>query len=143
MAWDGYITNLMAGTPPFVQEAAICGSDAGKESVWAATPGGQLAGVTVAEIKAMMSLDRSPLFASGLHLGGNKCTVLRDNLHTEEDNTLDVKMRPTATDPLSYSITIAKTVQTLIIVKGMKDIPGGKINIKASDMKTYLRKNGY
>lgn len=50
MAWDGYITNLMAGTPPFVQEAAICGSDAGKESVWAATPGGQLAGVTVSRL---------------------------------------------------------------------------------------------
>ncbi|XP_035621927.1 profilin-1-like [Oncorhynchus keta] len=143
MAWDGYITNLMSGTPPFVQEAAICGSEVGKESVWASTPGGQLANVTVAEIKAMMSLDRSPLFASGLHLGGNKCTVLRDNLHSDEDNTLDVKMRPTATDPLSYSITIAKSLKTLIIVKGMKDIPGGKINIKASDMKQYLRTNGY
>ncbi|XP_038851711.1 profilin-1 isoform X1 [Salvelinus namaycush] len=168
MAWDGYITNLMAGTPPFVEEAAICGSEAGKESVWAATPGGQLAGVTAAEIKAMMSLDRSPLFASGLHLSGNKCTVLRDNLHTEGDNTLDVKMRPTATDTNSYSLTIAKSGQStnpplthssvhhlmlsciglycllaLIIVKGMKDIPGGKINIKASDMMQYLRKSGF
>ncbi|XP_045067704.1 profilin-2 [Coregonus clupeaformis] len=143
MAWDGYITNLMAGTPPFVEEAAICGSEAGKESVWAATPGGQLAGVTAAEIKAMMSLDRSPLFASGLHLSGNKCTVLRDNLHTDGDHTLDVKMRPTATDTNSYSITIAKSGQTLIIVKGMKDIPGGKINIKASDMMQYLRKSGF
>uniref|UniRef100_A0A8K9XF85 Profilin n=1 Tax=Oncorhynchus mykiss TaxID=8022 RepID=A0A8K9XF85_ONCMY len=86
--------------------------------------------VTAAEIKAMMSLDRSPLFAS-------------DNLHTDGDNTLDVKMRPTATDALSYSITIAKTGQTLIIVKGMKDIPVGKINIKASDMMHYLRKSDF
>ncbi|XP_042154500.1 profilin-1-like [Oncorhynchus tshawytscha] len=143
MAWDEYIGILMSGTPPFVQEAAIYGSEPGKESVWAATPGGQLAGVTVAEIKAMISVDRSTLFASGLSLGGNKCTVLRDNLHTEGDNTLDVKMRPTATDPSSYSITIAKTALTLIIVKGMKDIPGGKINMKASNMETYLRNAGY
>ncbi|XP_042185226.1 profilin-2-like [Oncorhynchus tshawytscha] len=89
-----------------------------------------------AEIKVMISLDCSPLFASGLHLSGNKCTVLRDNLHTDGDNTLDVKMRPTATDALSYSITI--TISALIIVKGTKDIPGGKINIKA-----YLRKSDF
>ncbi|KAJ8008642.1 hypothetical protein DPEC_G00106990 [Dallia pectoralis] len=133
----------MAGAPPFVADACICGAEAGKESVWAATPGGQLAGVTAAEIKAIVSKDRSPLFASGLLLAGNKCTVLRDSLHNDGDHTLDVKMRPTATDTNSYSITIAKSAQTLIIVKGMKDIPGGKINIKASDMMGYLRKSGF
>uniref|UniRef100_A0A673WFF5 Profilin-2-like n=1 Tax=Salmo trutta TaxID=8032 RepID=A0A673WFF5_SALTR len=104
MAWDGYITNLMAGTPPFVQEAAICGSEAGKESVWAATPGGQLAGVTVSRL-------------------ANVCVLCFSVVDQPGSSQL--------------------TGRALIIVKGMKDIPGGKINIKASDMMQYLRKSGF
>ncbi|XP_012687924.1 profilin-1 [Clupea harengus] len=141
MSWDEYIKNLMA--KDFVMDAALVGHKAGGESVWASTPGGKLSGITVAEIKVLNGTDRSILFSSGVTLAGNKTTVLRDTLNTEEVWTMDIRTKPSDDDANSYSVCVAKSLQALIIVKAKKDIHGGMVNKAAYEMATYLRGQQY
>ncbi|XP_076145533.1 profilin-1 isoform X2 [Alosa pseudoharengus] len=121
MSWDGYIHTLMGNNE--VMAAAILGSEAGKEQVWASTP----------------------LFAAitGIFLAGVKCTVLRDNLLTDAVWTMDMRTKITDTDSNTYSICVAKTAKALIVVQAKKDVHGGKVNKIAFDMAEYLRKSGY
>ncbi|XP_076145532.1 profilin-1 isoform X1 [Alosa pseudoharengus] len=139
MSWDGYIHTLMGNNE--VMAAAILGSEAGKEQVWASTP--LFAAITVAEIKAMVDFNRSGLFSQGIFLAGVKCTVLRDNLLTDAVWTMDMRTKITDTDSNTYSICVAKTAKALIVVQAKKDVHGGKVNKIAFDMAEYLRKSGY
>uniref|UniRef100_A0AAY4BPY5 Profilin n=1 Tax=Denticeps clupeoides TaxID=299321 RepID=A0AAY4BPY5_9TELE len=107
MAWQQYVTNLMSGD--FVLDAAILGHEAGAESVWASNPGGTFGRITPAEIKALVANDRSAMFAGGVTLGGQKCTVLRDALNVDQQHTMDIRTKATDADPDTYSICIAKT----------------------------------
>ncbi|XP_028821219.1 profilin-1 [Denticeps clupeoides] len=141
MAWQQYVTNLMSGD--FVLDAAILGHEAGAESVWASNPGGTFGRITPAEIKALVANDRSAMFAGGVTLGGQKCTVLRDALNVDQQHTMDIRTKATDADPDTYSICIAKTNKALVLVKGKKDTHGGKLNFKAFEMADYLRKANY
>ncbi|MCM8651663.1 profilin, partial [Lactiplantibacillus sp. E932] len=112
----------------------------GQESVWASAPGGWLSQVTAAEVKALVASDRSTLFANGVTLAGKKCTVLRDALNVEGQNTMDIKMKTSEKEPDPFSFTIGKTHKAIIIAKGVKDAHGGKVNPPVFDMTGYLRK---
>ncbi|KAA0706458.1 Profilin-2 Profilin II [Triplophysa tibetana] len=138
MSWDSYISSLTKSE--WVDDAVIIGHAAGQESVWASTPGGWLCKVTPAEVQAIIANDRSGLFANGVSLAGRKCTVLRDTLNVDGQNTLDVKMKTSEKEPEPFSITIGKSQKALIIAKGVKDAHGGKINPPVFDMAAYLRK---
>ncbi|XP_076842284.1 profilin-1-like [Brachyhypopomus gauderio] len=138
MSWDSYITNLTGGD--WVDEAVIVGHTSGQESVWASSPNGFLKNITAAEVKALCDTDRSKLFAGGVTIGGKKCTVLRDALHVDGQNTMDLKMKTSEHDPHPYSFTVGKTCKALIIAKGVKDAHGGKVNPLVFDMTAYLRK---
>ncbi|XP_026056147.1 profilin-1 [Carassius auratus] len=138
MSWDSYITSLTKSE--WVDDAVILGCTPGQESVWASAPGGWLSQVTAAEVKALVASDRSTLFANGVTLAGKKCTVLRDALNVEGQNTMDIKMKTSEKEPDPFSFTIGKTHKAIIIAKGVKDAHGGKVNPPVFDMTGYLRK---
>ncbi|XP_067301544.1 profilin-1 [Pseudorasbora parva] len=138
MSWDSYISSLTKSE--WVDDAAIVGIAPGQESVWASAPGGWLSQVTAAEVQAIVSSDRSSLFANGVTLAGRKCTVLRDALNVDGQNTMDIKMKTSEKEPDPFSFTIGKSQKAIIIAKGVKDAHGGKINPLVFDMATHLRK---
>ncbi|KAF7696403.1 profilin-1 [Silurus meridionalis] len=138
MSWDSYIQSLTKSE--WLDDAVIIGHTPGQESVWASSPGGWLSGVTAAEVKTLVANDRSSLFANGVTLAGRKCTVLRDALHADGQNTMDLKMKITEKDPNPLPFTVGKTHKALVIAKGVKDAPGGKVNPPVYDITAYLRK---
>ncbi|XP_051947388.1 profilin-1 [Xyrauchen texanus] len=138
MSWESYISSLTKSE--WVDDAVIIGHAAGQESVWASAPGGWLSQVTPKEVQAIIASDRSSLFANGVSLAGRKCTVLRDALNVDGQNTMDVKMKTSEKEPDPFSFTIGKSQKALIIAKGIKDAHGGKINPPVFDMAAYLRK---
>ncbi|XP_065131731.1 profilin-1 [Paramisgurnus dabryanus] len=140
MSWDSYISSLTKSE--WVDDAVIIGCAPGQESVWASSPGGWLCQVKPSEVQAIVASDRSGLFANGVTLAGRKCTLLRDALHVEGQNTMDVKMKTSETEPDPFSFTIGKSQKAIIIAKGTKDAHGGKVNPPVFDMTAYLRKVG-
>ncbi|XP_051517577.1 profilin-1-like [Myxocyprinus asiaticus] len=138
MSWESYISSLT--NSEWVDDAVIIGHLPGQESVWASAPGGWLSQVTPKEVQAIVANDRSSLFANGVTLAGRKCTVLRDALNVDGQNTMDVKMKTSEKEPDPFSFTIGKSHKALIIAKGVKDAHGGKVNPPVFDMAAYLRK---
>ncbi|XP_071758945.1 profilin-1 [Centroberyx gerrardi] len=143
MSWDQYIINLMAEDSEglkHAEEAAIVGHATGAESVWASSPG--LANITPAQIKALAATNRSNFGTNGVMVGPYKCTLIRDQLDNEPW-TLDIKTKASEADSNAYSITVGKSLQTFVIVRGFKDTRGGPLNKKAFDMAQHLRKTSY
>ncbi|XP_056305741.1 profilin-1 [Danio aesculapii] len=138
MSWDSYISSLTKSE--WVDDAVIIGAAPGQESVWASAPGGWLSGVTPAEVQAIITKDRGTLFSSGVTLAGRRCTVLRDALNVDGQNTMDVKMKTSDKEPDPFSFTIGRSMNAIIIAKGVKDAHGGKVNPPVFDMTAYLRK---
>lgn len=61
------------------------------------------------EVKAMIASDRSSLFANGVIVAGRKCTVLRDALNVDGQNTMDIKMKTSEKEPDPFSFTIGRS----------------------------------
>ncbi|KAM9444720.1 profilin-1 [Clarias gariepinus] len=141
MSWQGYIDSLMKNE--WVADAAIFGYAAGKESCWAAKPDGWLKDITAAEIKVLVANDHSSLFANGVTLAGRKCTMLRDALHVDGQNTMDLKMKTSDKEPDPFPFTVGKSQQAVVVARGIKDAHGGKVNCPVYDMTAYLRKMNY
>ncbi|XP_016107494.1 profilin-2-like [Sinocyclocheilus grahami] len=107
MSWDSYISSLTKSE--WVDDAVILGCTAGQESVWASAPGGWLNQVTASEVQAMIASDRSGLFSNGVTVAGKKCTVLRDALNVDGQNTMDIKMKTSEKEPDPFSFTIGRS----------------------------------
>ncbi|XP_016107504.1 profilin-2-like [Sinocyclocheilus grahami] len=88
----------------------------------------------------MIASDRSGLFSNGVTVAGKKCTVLRDALNVDGQNTMDIKMKTSEKEPDPFSFTIGRSHKAIIIAKGVKDAHGGKVNPPVFDMTAYLRK---
>uniref|UniRef100_A0A670K0R2 Profilin n=1 Tax=Podarcis muralis TaxID=64176 RepID=A0A670K0R2_PODMU len=106
--WNSYIDNLMADDT--CQDAAIVGYK-DVPSVWAAAPGKTFANITPAEVNILVGKDRSNLFVNGLTLGGQKCSVIRDSLHTDGECTMDLRTKSTGGAP-TFNITAAMTAKS-------------------------------
>ncbi|KAM9597073.1 profilin-1 isoform 2-T2 [Trichechus inunguis] len=137
--WNAYVDSLMAdGT---CQDAAIVGY---KDSpcVWAAVPGKTLANITAAEVAVLLSKDRSGIFVNGLTLGGQKCSVIRDSLLQEGENSMDLRTKSTGGAP-TYNVSVTMTDRTLVLVMGKEGVHGGSINKKCYEMASHLRRAHY
>lgn len=60
-------------------------------------------------MKALVANDRSSLFSKGVTLAGKRCTVLRDALNVDGQNTMDLKMKTSDKDPDPFPFTVGKT----------------------------------
>ncbi|XP_074839117.1 profilin-1 [Carettochelys insculpta] len=135
--WGSYIDNLMADGS--CQDAAIVGYK-DTPSVWAATPGKTLGNITPGEVNVLVGKERSNLFINGLTLGGLKCSVLRDLLHTEGEFSMDLR---TKNQSPTFNITVCMTNKTIVVVMGKEGVHGGTVNKKCFDMAHYLRRLHY
>ncbi|XP_056303546.1 profilin-2 isoform X1 [Danio aesculapii] len=140
MSWKGYVDNLMSDGS--CQDAAIVGCTAEAKYVWGAQEGGTFLHITPTEIDVLVGKDRESFFTNGLTLGSKKCSVIRDNLTTDGDWTMDIRTKSQGGEP-TYNIAVGKATKTLIMVTGKEGIHGGMLNKKAHSMAEYLRKAGY
>uniref|UniRef100_A0A8C8SQ66 Profilin n=1 Tax=Pelusios castaneus TaxID=367368 RepID=A0A8C8SQ66_9SAUR len=129
-SWKSYIDHLMADE--ICQDAAIVGYK-DVPSVWAAVPGKIFAGISPVEVSILLEKDRSLLFVNGLTLGGQKCSVIRDNLMMDEEFSMDLRTKSIEGEP-TFNITISRTAKTLVMLMGKEGVHGGSVNKKCFDM---------
>ncbi|XP_075058059.1 profilin-2 [Mixophyes fleayi] len=137
--WQDYVDMLMADGS--CQEAAIVGYVDAKY-VWATTPGGFFQTLTPVEIDVLIGKDREGFFTNGLTVGGKKCSVIRDSLYIENDNTMDIRTKSQGGEP-TYNISLGKAVRVLVFAMGKEGVHGGGLNKKAFAMAKYLRDMGF
>uniref|UniRef100_A0A8D2LHE3 Profilin n=1 Tax=Varanus komodoensis TaxID=61221 RepID=A0A8D2LHE3_VARKO len=125
--------------------------NAGRHPVQPSARGGQLWGpashppplpTQPAEVNTLIAKDRSNLFVNGLSLGGLKCSVIRDSLHTEGEYTMDLRTKSTGGAP-TFNITVSMTDKTLVAVMGKEGVHGGCVNKKCFEMANHLRRSHY
>ncbi|XP_054880750.1 profilin-1-like [Poeciliopsis prolifica] len=140
MSWQSYIDNMRtpdhSGTTP-VAEAAICGTGAGQESIWASSPG--LQGITADEIKKLAGKDRSSFAQNGVYIAGTRCRLIRDQMDNEPTFAMDLKTAADA-DGNTFGVCVGKTNTAIVIAKGTKDATGGQISNKVFSVVEHLRK---
>ncbi|XP_069071780.1 profilin-2-like isoform X2 [Pleurodeles waltl] len=131
--WQGYITSLQDAN---CREAAIVGYN--PYSVWACTPESTVGKITAAEVATLTAKERSGMFINGVTVGGQKCSLIRDNSEVPDDYVMDLKTKSTGGDP-TVNIAIGRTCTALVICMGEVGTHGGKLNDKAHNMTKYLR----
>ncbi|XP_041821600.1 profilin-1 [Chelmon rostratus] len=140
MSWQSYVQNLMApdhtGNSP-VKDAAICGCEPGKESVWASSSG--LANITQEEIRRLAG-KRTDFSCNGPHIAGKKCMMLRDRMDDETNYSLDMKTSSDS-EGNTFSVCVGKSLNALIIAVGTKEAQGGQVANKVFPVVKYLREN--
>ncbi|XP_043558693.1 profilin-2-like isoform X1 [Chiloscyllium punctatum] len=137
--WYCYVENLMADGN--CQDSAVVGYTDAKY-VWAAAPGGTFSVVTPTEIDVLVGKERNNLLTHGLVLGGKKCSVIRDQLFTDGDFTMDLRTK-SQTGEATYNVSIGRAGKILVFVMGKEGTHGGLLNKKAYLMAKYLRESGF
>ncbi|XP_061680226.1 profilin-2-like [Syngnathoides biaculeatus] len=140
MSWQGYVDSLI-GDGSVCQDAAIVGY-CGCKGVWASSNGGMFSSITADEIDKLALGNREALCTDGLTLGKVKCSVIRDLFDEADNHTMDLRTKCTGGGP-TYNITIGKSNKAFVLVMGKEGTHGGKINVKAHGVTTYLRQSGY
>lgn len=59
-------------------------------------------------MNVLVGKERGGLFVNGLTLGGQKCSVIRDSLHTDGECTMDLRTKSSGGAP-TFNITAAMT----------------------------------
>ncbi|XP_042183847.1 profilin-2-like [Oncorhynchus tshawytscha] len=106
--------------------------------VMAATPGGSLEHLTRREIRRILARKREAIQTQGVSLGGLRCALLRDNMVTPGERSMDLrtKHRP------SRGVAVRRTRHLLLVLLGNRGISSGFLNHKAYQMAACLRKAG-
>ncbi|KAF6720248.1 Profilin-1 [Oryzias melastigma] len=142
MSWQQYIDTLKApdhNNQVPVAEAAICGIAPGSEGIWASTPG--LASISVDEIKKLAG--RRDTFAqNGVHIAGQRCRLIRDQMDMESVYTLDLKTAADANGD-TFGVCVGRSLQAIVIAKGTKEASGGQLSSKVFTVVDYLRKSKF
>ncbi|ELV12070.1 Profilin-2 [Tupaia chinensis] len=99
---------------------------------------GNLFQLTSEEIQILLARDgREKLFLQGVTLANTKCLVIRDNLYTEGNNTMDLRTKGQSRG--SQAVTIVQIESVYLVVMGQKGTEGGPLNLKAFEMSGYIR----
>ncbi|XP_010630526.1 profilin-2 [Fukomys damarensis] len=106
--------------------------------VLAAYPDGNLFQLTQEEIQILLRREeREKLFLQGITLAGTKCLLIRDNLYTEGNNTMDLRTKGQSRG--SQAVTVVQIESVYLVVMGLKGMEGGPLNLKAFEMAGYIR----
>ncbi|XP_012373196.1 profilin-2-like [Octodon degus] len=133
-AWQNYI-NLFLPTEMCGDAAIITNSP---PWLLASYPDGNLFQLTQEEIQILLGREeREKLFLQGLTLAGTKCLLIRDNLYTEGNNTMDLRTKGQSRG--SQAVTVVQIESVYLVVMGLKGTEGGPLNLKAFEMATYIR----
>uniref|UniRef100_H3BAP9 Profilin n=1 Tax=Latimeria chalumnae TaxID=7897 RepID=H3BAP9_LATCH len=137
-SWQAYITCLLEDG--LCRDAAVVAIS--PRQILAARKGGLLEQMTAEEIDTILGPDRRSFFTQGLTIGGKRCSVIRDNLLTKGDHTMDIRIKWVDKDNPGYSLALAKANRVFIIIQGKRGIHGGTLNKKAFQMADYIRNTG-
>ncbi|XP_015357082.1 profilin-2-like [Marmota marmota marmota] len=104
----------------------------------ASYPEGNFSQMTREEIETLLTKeDREKLFLQGIILAGTKCLLIRDNLYTEGNNTMDLRTKGQSRG--SQAVTVVQIESVYLVVMGQKGTEGGPLNLKAFEMAGYIR----
>uniref|UniRef100_A0A8C6D565 Profilin n=1 Tax=Moschus moschiferus TaxID=68415 RepID=A0A8C6D565_MOSMO len=93
----------------------------------ASYPEGNLFQLTQEEIQILLVREeREKLFLQGITLAGTKCLLIRDNLYTEGNNTMDLR-------------TKVQIESVYLVLMGQKGTEGGPLNLKAFEIAGYIK----
>ncbi|XP_069396444.1 profilin-1-like [Delphinus delphis] len=81
--------------------------------------------------------EREKLFLQGITLTGTKCLLIRDNLYTEGNNTMDLHTKGQSRG--SQAVTVVQIESVYLVVIGHKGTGEGSLNFKAFRMAGYIR----
>eukprot|EP00043_Microstomoeca_roanoka_P001408 m.32516 g.32516 ORF g.32516 m.32516 type:complete len:129 (-) comp10799_c0_seq1:787-1173(-) len=128
MSWQSYVDQNLIGTGK-VSKAAIHGHDG---NPWATSSGFN---VTADEVKALMRCfdDQTPLYQTGIVLGGNKYMFLRAN----PGRSLMGRKGGDA------GCIVVKTNQAVLVGVYEGGLQGGDCNLVVENLADYLVNNGY
>ncbi|XP_021534364.1 profilin-2-like [Neomonachus schauinslandi] len=104
----------------------------------ASYPEGNLFQLTQEEIQILLAREgREKLFLQGITFAGTKCLLIRDNLYTEGNNTMDLRTKGQSRS--SQAVTVVQIESVYLVVMGQKGTEGGPLNLKAFEMAGYIR----
>ncbi|DAA12778.1 profilin-2-like [Bos indicus] len=104
----------------------------------ASYPEGNLFQLTQEEIQILLAREgREKLFLQGITLAGTKCLLIRDNLYTEGNNTMDLRTKGQSRG--SQAVTVVQIESVYLVVMGQKGTEGGPLNLKAFEMAGYIK----
>ncbi|XP_070357859.1 profilin-2-like [Equus asinus] len=104
----------------------------------ASYPEGNFFQLTQEEIQILLAREeREKLFLQGITLAGTKCLLIRDNLYTEGNNTMDLRTKGQSRG--SQAVTVVQIESVYLVVMGQKGTEGGPLNLKAFQMGGYIR----
>nr|XP_045239439.1 profilin-2-like [Macaca fascicularis] len=99
---------------------------------------GNLFQLTQEEIQILLAREgREKLFLQGVTLAGTKCLLIRDNLYTEGNNTMDLRTKGQSQG--SRAVTVVQIESVCLVVIGRKGTEGGPLNFEAFEMAGYIR----
>lgn len=104
----------------------------------ASYPEGNLFQLTQEEIQILLAREgREKLFHQGITLAGTKCLLIRDNLYTEGNNTMDLRTKGQSQG--SQAVTVVQIESVYLVVMGQKGTEGGPLNLKVFEMAGYIK----
>nr|XP_012804758.2 profilin-2-like [Jaculus jaculus] len=106
--------------------------------VLASYPEGNFSQISQEEIQVLLSKnEREKLFLHGVTLAGIRCLLIRDNLYTEGNNTMDLRTKSQSRS--SQAVTVVQMESVYIVVMGKRGTEGGPLNLKAFELAGYMR----
>ncbi|XP_054430197.1 profilin-1-like [Pteronotus mesoamericanus] len=104
----------------------------------ASYPEGNLFRLTQEEIQILLAREgREQLFLQGITLGGTECLLIRDNLYTEGNNTMDLRTKGQSWG--SQAVTVIQIESVYLVLMGQKGTEGGLLNLNAFEMANYIK----
>ncbi|EHB12402.1 Profilin-2 [Heterocephalus glaber] len=104
----------------------------------ASYPDGNLFQLTQEEIQILLRREeREKLFLHGITLAGTKCLLIRDNIYTEGNNTMDLRTKSQSQG--TQAVTMVQIESVYLVVMGLKGTEGGPLNLKAFEVAGYIR----
>ncbi|XP_028630180.1 profilin-1-like [Grammomys surdaster] len=94
--------------------------------------------ITQEEVQTLLAKEgRERLYLHGVALAGIKCLLIRDNLFTNGNNSMDLRTKGQSRG--SQAVTIVQMESVYLVVMGKKGTKGGPLNLKAFEIAGYTR----
>ncbi|EDL95985.1 rCG36335 [Rattus norvegicus] len=94
--------------------------------------------MTQEEVQTLLTREgREKLFLQGVTLAGIKCLLIRDNLFTHGNNSMDLRTKGQSRG--SQAVTVVQMESVYLVVMGKKGTEGGPLNLKAFEIAGYMR----
>ncbi|XP_023657547.1 profilin-2-like [Paramormyrops kingsleyae] len=95
-----------------------------KRKVLAAKRWGWLGHLTRQEVKTLLTGDREAIQTQGLTLGGMQCSLIRDNMGTPGDRSMDLRTKPRP----GRGVAVRRSRRVLVLLVGQRGVHGAVLH---------------